>query len=73
MESTIRCALVEERDYLDLDDEEEILRAATEIRQRRIAERGRLEAEGKRRLGRSSTASGPGLSPTTRRSSSATS
>ena len=32
--------LAEERDYLDLDDEEEILKAATEIRQRRIAERG---------------------------------
>jgi hypothetical protein len=33
------------RDCLDLNDEEAILRAATEIRQRRIAERGRLEAE----------------------------
>jgi len=33
-----------ERDYIDLDDEEGILRAATEIRQRRIVERGRVEA-----------------------------
>jgi site-specific DNA-methyltransferase (adenine-specific) len=33
------------RGSLALDDEEEILRAATEIRQRRIAERGRLDVE----------------------------
>jgi site-specific DNA-methyltransferase (adenine-specific)/site-specific DNA-methyltransferase (cytosine-N4-specific) len=33
------------RDHLDPEDEEEILQAATKIRQQRIAERGRLEAE----------------------------
>src|SRR5208337_2411279 len=33
------------QDYLDPDDEEGILRAATEIRQQRIVERGRLEVE----------------------------
>jgi DNA modification methylase len=37
--------VAEDRDHLDPYDEEEILRAATEIRQRRVAERGRLEAE----------------------------
>jgi DNA methylase len=34
-----------ERGYIEVDDEEGILRNATEIRQRRIAERGRIEAE----------------------------
>jgi hypothetical protein len=33
------------RTYIAIEDEEEILRAATEIRQRRIVERGRLEVE----------------------------
>ena len=37
--------VADDRDHLDPDDEDSILRAATEIRQRRIAERGRLEAE----------------------------
>ena len=35
----------EDQDRLDPDDEESILRTATEIRQRRVAERGRIEAE----------------------------
>src|SRR5271166_5261717 len=37
--------LASEQDYIDLDNEEGILRAATEIRQQRIALRGQLEAE----------------------------
>jgi len=37
--------LASEQDYIDLDDEEGILRAATVIRQQRIALRGQLEAE----------------------------
>ena len=37
--------LASEEDYIDLDDEEGILRAATVIRQQRIALRGQLEAE----------------------------
>ena len=41
--------LASQRDYIAPDDEEGILRAATEIRQQRIALRGQLEAEKRKR------------------------
>ena len=52
--------LASQRDYIAPDDEEGILRAATEIRQRRKRSGPASSSRRKRRLGQSSTESGPG-------------
>ena len=48
------------RDHLDLDDEEGILRAATQIRQQRNEDAPGSSSRRRQRLGRGSTVSGPG-------------